>query len=204
MPGKNVQKTILLASASPRRRDLLDQIGIAYRVLPADIDESALAGEKPADYTVRVAAGKVTSVAVSRREGEVILGADTAVVLDDRMLGKPEDEAHARAMLGELSGRTHRVFTAVAVMAPDDRLETRLSVSEVTFANLDPEWIAAYVAGGEPMDKAGAYGIQGWAGCQIQKVDGSYSAIMGLPLFETARLLASAGLELPQLRGLEA
>lgn len=190
---------MLLASASPRRRELLDQIGVPYRVLPADIDESANAGENPGQYTRRMAEGKVRAVAAQRAPGEVVLGADTAVVLGDRMLGKPDGPQQAGEMLRALSGRTHRVFTAVAVLDQDGDVETRLNVSAVCFASLDDEWIAAYVATGEPLDKAGAYGIQGWAGCQISEVRGSYTSIMGLPLFETARMLAAAGFELPQM-----
>jgi septum formation protein len=191
--------SILLASASPRRRELLDQIGVRYRVLPADIDESAQSGEAPGPYVLRVAANKVKAVVPHRNPGEIILGADTAVVLDHHMLGKPDDESQARAMLRMMSGRTHQVFTAVSVLSAEGELDSQLNVSEVSFAELADDWISAYVATGEPLDKAGAYGIQGWAGSQIQQVRGSYSSIMGLPLFETARLLGGAGLRLPQL-----
>ena len=191
--------SVLLASASPRRRELLDQIGVPYRVLPADIDESAQAEEAPGPYVLRIASEKVMAVAAHRKPGEIILGADTAVVWDQHMLGKPEGDAGARAMLRMLSGRTHQVFTGVCVLSPVDDLETRLNISQVSFAELADEWIDAYVATGEPLDKAGAYGIQGWAGSQIERVQGSYSSIMGLPLYETARLLAAAGLRLPQI-----
>ncbi len=194
-----VSDRILLASGSPRRRELLDQIGVAYRVLPADIDESPLPNEAPDVYTRRIAAEKVSAVATRRDPGEIILGADTSVVLGEQMLGKPSDEAEAREMLQLLSGRIHEVFTAVAVLDPDNRMHTSLNVSQVEFARLDRAWIEAYVATGEPLDKAGAYGIQGWAGTQIRRVEGSYSSIMGLPLFEAARLLALAGLRLPQI-----
>ena len=190
---------ILLASASPRRRDLLDQIGVAYRVQPADIDESPLEGEAPEPYTLRIARGKVETGALDRFDGEIVLGADTSVVVGDEMLGKPTDEGQAFEMLRMLSGNTHQVYTAVAVMDPNGAIESVLSISDVEFAAMDDEWIRAYIATGEPMDKAGSYGIQGWAGCQIRRVSGSYSSIMGLPLFETARLLGNAGLELPQI-----
>lgn len=196
-PHASVQ--VLLASASPRRRELLDQIGVPFRVDPADIDESPHVGEPPGDYTLRIAKEKVLAVARRRKPGEIVIGADTAVVLGDRMLGKPDGKSEARDMLGTLSGQTHQVYTAVAVLGPDASLESCLNVSEVTFADLDDEWIASYVETGEPLDKAGAYGIQGWAGCRISRMHGSYSSIMGLPLFETARLLAGAGLELPQI-----
>lgn len=195
----DLRSTILLASGSPRRRELLDQIGVAYRIVPAGIDESPRPGEDPESYTRRIAREKVMAVASRRSQGEIALAADTAVVLGERMLGKPESEAEAAAMLRALSGRTHQVYTAVAVLAPSDALEVLLNVSEVTFADLEDDWIRAYVATGEPMDKAGAYGIQGWAGCRIRRVSGSYSAIMGLPLFETAQLLSRAGLSAPQL-----
>lgn len=199
MSDAPAKTTVLLASASPRRRDLLEQISVPYRVLPADIDESARPGEAPGPYVLRIAEEKVLAVSPMMRTGEVVLGADTAVVLDDQMLGKPEDETEAVEMLRLLSDRTHSVFTAVCVLASGSSPETRLNISEVSFARLDDVWIEAYVATGEPLDKAGAYGIQGWAGSQIRKVEGSYSSIMGLPLYETARLLSHAGLDLPQI-----
>lgn len=194
-----VLERIMLASGSPRRRELLDQISVAFRVVPAGIDESSKPGENPADYTARIAAAKVQAVAGKRHPGEIVLGADTAVVLGERMLGKPEDEEDAAAMLGLLSGRDHQVYTAVAVLDPLNSLHTALSISTVNFSTLSQEWISAYVDTGEPLDKAGAYGIQGWAGTQIRRVEGSYSSIMGLPLFETAALLSAAGLRLPQI-----
>lgn len=203
MNEKAGEITVLLASASPRRCALLDQIGVSYRVDPADIDESPLPGEAPGPYTRRIAEEKVRAVALRRRTGEIVLGADTAVVLGDQMLGKPADEAEACEMLRALSGHTHEVYTAVAVLSPQGALLEGLNVSEVTFAELDEHWISEYVAAGEPMDKAGAYGIQGWAGSQIRMMHGSYSSIMGLPLYETARLLSGAGLCLPQISGLE-
>lgn len=190
---------ILLASASPRRRALLKQIGVPHRVQPADIDESPLAGEAPKPYTLRIARGKVEKGALGRRQGEIVLGADTSVVVGDQMLGKPGDEEEAFKMLRTLSGVTHQVYTAVAVMDPGGKIETSLNISDVEFADLDDAWIRSYIGTGEPMDKAGAYGIQGWAGCQIRCVSGSYSSIMGLPLFETAQLLGNAGLDLPQI-----
>ena len=199
MVGGTSNDSIMLASGSPRRRELLDQIGVAYRVIPAGIDESALPGELPGEYTQRIAAAKVDAVAGRRMPGEIALGADTAVVLGDEMLGKPADEAEARAMLRALSGRCHEVFTAVAVLDPRGEWHCCLNVSQVEFAALEEDWIHAYAKTGEPLDKAGAYGIQGWAGTQIRRVEGSYSSIMGLPLFETARLLARAGLRLPQI-----
>lgn len=194
-----VRERILLASGSPRRRELLDRIGVSYQVAPADIDESALESEDPIAYTARIAAAKVRAVEGRREPGEIVLGADTAVVLGEQMLGKPSTEEEAAEMLLALSGRVHEVYTAVAVLDPGGRLLADLNVSRVSFAALSREWIDAYVATGEPLDKAGAYGIQGWAACQISEVVGSHSSIMGLPLFETARLLARAGLPLPQM-----
>ena len=198
-PNPDNDSRIVLASGSPRRRELLDRIGVAYEVVPADIDESVIPGEDPATYTGRIAAAKVAAVAGRLSRSVIILGADTAVVLGEDMLGKPSGPAEAVEMLQALSGRAHHVFTAVSVLDCEGSLHSALNVSRVTFADLDADWITAYVATGEPLDKAGAYGIQGWAACQISEVEGSHSAIMGLPLFETARLLARAGLPLPQL-----
>ncbi|HKJ16370.1 MAG TPA: Maf family protein [Xanthomonadales bacterium] len=195
----NSNRAILLASASPRRRDLLDQIGVSYRVQPADIDESPLPGEAAEPYTLRIAREKVIAGSGHRHEGEIVLAADTSVVVGDRMLGKPVDQDEAFDMLSILSGATHQVFTAVSVMNDRGRVESCLKVSDVEFAEMGDEWIRAYIETGEPMDKAGAYGIQGWAGAQIRRVNGSYSSIMGLPLFETAILLGNAGLRLPQI-----
>lgn len=195
----NTENRILLASASPRRRDLLDQIGVAYRVQPADIDETPLENEAPKPYTLRIAREKVEKGAQGRHDGEIVLGADTAVVIEGRMLGKPGDEDEAFTMLRMLSGNTHQVYTAVAVMGREGGIETALNISDVEFSEMEDGWIRSYIATGEPMDKAGAYGIQGWAGCRIRRVSGSYSSIMGLPLFETAQLLGRAGLGLPQI-----
>lgn len=199
MISEHTRAAIMLASASPRRRELLDQIGVSYFVQPADIDETPLPGEQPKPYTLRIAREKVMAVAGTRKNGEIILGADTAVVVGDQMLGKPADEDEAFAMLRMLSGVVHQVYTAVAVMGRDGELESSLRVSDVEFATMDDDWIRAYIETGEPMDKAGAYGIQGWAGVRIREVRGSYSSIMGLPLFETANLLGNAGLRLPQI-----
>lgn len=180
---------LILASASPRRRDLLRQLGVEFEVMPADVDESLRAGETPAQYTVRLAREK--ALAVWRQEGGrlPVLGSDTAVVLDDEILGKPADRAEAVAMLERLSGRTHEVYSAVALVHGDGVVHERLNVSRVTFAELDPGWIACYCDTGDPMDKAGAYGVQGRAGERIARIEGSFYGVMGLPLFETSRLL---------------
>ena len=185
---------VYLASASPRRSELLRQIGVPFEVRPADIPETHTAGE-PADALVlRLAAEKADAVwrRVPAAERRPVLAADTAVVLDERVLGKPADEAEAAARLAALSGRTHRVLTAVALRC-GDAAETLLSTSEVRFRATTAEERAAYCHSGEPLDKAGAYGIQGRAAMFVEHLEGSYSGVVGLPLFETAALLARCG-----------
>jgi septum formation protein len=198
---------IYLASQSPRRSQLLEQIGVPHRLLvpnaPGDVAEDTealelvLPGEPPAAYVERVTALKLDA-AVQRlaRRGlptAPILCSDTTVALNDRIFGKPLDADDARHMLAQLSGQEHRVLTAVAVQAGAQRFAA-LSVSHVRFAELDSAQIDAYVATGEPLGKAGAYGIQGPAAAFIAHISGSYSGIMGLPLYETAQLLRQAGL----------
>ncbi len=193
---------IYLASQSPRRRQLLDQIGVRHELLQprADEDAEALeaerAGELPADYVQRVTRAKLHAARERlRRSGwpdAPVLCADTTVALGRRILGKPRDAAGAVATLTLLSGRTHRVITAVAV-AHGGREELAVSCSHVRFARLPASAIDAYVAGGEPFGKAGAYAIQSAIAAWIERIDGSYSGIMGLPLFETAALLRCAG-----------
>ena len=198
---------IYLASQSPRRSQLLEQIGVHHRLLvpnaPGDVAEDTealelvLPGEPPAAYVERVTALKLDA-AVQRlaRRGlptAPILCSDTTVALNDRIFGKPLDADDARHMLAQLSGQEHRVLTAVAVQAGAQRFAA-LSVSHVRFAELDSVQIDAYVATGEPLGKAGAYGIQGPAAAFIVHISGSYSGIMGLPLYETAQLLRQAGL----------
>lgn len=198
---------IYLASQSPRRSQLLEQIGVPHRLLvpnaPGDVAEDTealelvLPSEPPASYVERVTALKLDA-AVQRlaRRGlptAPILCSDTTVTFEDRIFGKPLDANDARRMLAQLSGRVHRVLTAVAVQAGAQRFAA-LSVSHVSFAELDPAQLDAYVATGEPMGKAGAYGIQGAAAAFIAHMSGSYSGIMGLPLYETAQLLRQAGL----------
>jgi septum formation protein len=185
---------VYLASASPRRCELLKQIGVRFEVRPAHINEEPLSDEAPEAYVVRLAAAKAEAVwATVRAQPQPVVAADTAVVLDGTILGKPGDAAEAVDMLERLSGRTHRVLTAVA-LRDGAGLETRLSASEVRFrATTHPERLA-YCATGEPFDKAGGYGIQGQAAVFVEEVRGSYSGVVGLPLFETAALLARAGL----------
>lgn len=184
---------LILASASPRRRELLAQIGIACTVQPVDLDETAHPGEAPRAYVERLALAKARAGSV-QNPGAIALGADTAVVLDGEILGKPRDRDDAFAMLRRLSGREHEVLTAVA-LANEERAAVRTSTSRVGFADLSDDAIAAYWATGEPADKAGAYGIQGLAAVFIHHVSGSYSGVVGLPLFETTELLREFGVE---------
>jgi len=185
---------IYLASGSPRRRELLQQIGVPFRVVGAAVDEAVRPGEAPAAYVERLAAAKADAgLAGSRDEADVpVLAADTAVVLGGKVLGKPADRQDAEHMLRQLSGRTHEVLTAIALLTVSG-LESRISRSEVTFRSLAAEEIQDYWETGEPADKAGAYAIQGRAAVFIADLRGSYSGVMGLPLFETADLLSKAG-----------
>ena len=191
---------IYLASRSPRRRELLKQIGVAFEVLvlrdhpgrSVDVDESQLPGEGPDDYVRRVGLAKANAgwerVLQRRLRRFPVLAADTVVCVDEIILGKPPDPSHAVKMLRLLSGREHRVLTAVAVKL-DERSELVVSESRVRFADISQADIEAYVASGEPTDKAGAYAIQGRAGAFITELHGSYSGVMGLPLHETLQLL---------------
>lgn len=185
-------KRLVLGSASPRRLELLAQLGITPDdVRPADIDETPLKGELPRPYCTRVTLAKAE--AIERATGEVVLTADTTVAVGRRILGKPADEAEARAFLQLLSGRRHRVFTAIAVI-DDNGARTRDVETQVRMARLSDEDITGYLATGDWKGKAGAYAIQGPAGAFIPWISGSYTAVMGLPVHETARLLAAAGI----------
>ncbi len=191
---------LYLASRSPRRRELLTQIGVQYDTIffrnppreDRELDETPHADEIPMAYVERVARAKAEQgrqiVAERRLLLQPVLAADTALEFDGRIIGKPADTDDAQGILRRLSGNTHRVLTAVAV-AFEGRIESRLSVSEVRFGVLEETEIRRYVSSGEPMDKAGAYGIQGHAGMFVEHLAGSYSGVMGLPLFETAQLL---------------
>jgi septum formation protein len=185
---------VYLASGSPRRRELLAQIGVPFRLLAAAVDETPLREESPLAYVSRLAAAKAEAGWVSARDDALtpVLAADTAVVLDDEILGKPRDRADALDMLHKLSGRAHQVLTAVALRSAAN-LKVSVSDSRVTFRPLEPVEARAYWDTGEPRDKAGAYAIQGSAAVFITDLRGSYSGVMGLPLFETADLLQSAG-----------
>ncbi len=187
---------IYLASASPRRRELLRQLGIEFEALPSNILEVRRAGESPADYVARVARDKAQFVARLVRERELparpVLGADTEVVLDEEVLGKPRDRVHGLEMLRRLAGRTHEVLSAVCVLHRDVE-HAALSTSRVSFGALTEAEIAQYWETGEPQDKAGAYAIQGRAAAFIVRLEGSYSGVMGLPLHETAGIFKKIG-----------
>lgn len=187
---------LILASASPRRSALLDQLGVRHRVVVAAIEESRIHGESPQAYVRRIAMDKATTVLAREGGAVTVLAADTIVVADRAVLGKPRDRHDAADMLQRLSGRSHEVMSAVVLLARDREPATALSVSRVTFAPLSPEWIEAYCATGEPMDKAGAYAVQGLAALRISHLEGSFSGVMGLPLFEAGELLHAAGFAL--------
>jgi septum formation protein len=182
---------IVLASGSPRRRQLLEMLRIPHRVVAPDVDESRRDAEAPERYVVRLAHAKARAV-VERAPGEVVLAADTTVVLAGELFGKPVDAADAVAMLSRLQGRTHEVMTAVAV-ARDERIEHALDVSHVTFRPADRATLTAYVATGEPLDKAGAYAIQGLGAPLVERVEGDFFGVMGLPLRLALDLLERFG-----------
>jgi septum formation protein len=203
---KLLDKKIYLASKSPRRRELLRQVGVEFELLSlrtdpargADVSEDERPGESPLDYVARVAREKGAFawnvLHLRRMPLRPVLSADTTVTIDGQILGKPADKDEAAAMLERLSGRTHQVLTSVA-LHHTDIAEQVTQVSNVRFATLSPATIKAYCATPEPYDKAGAYGIQGLAALFIEHIEGSHSGIMGLPVFETARLLKKAGVE---------
>ncbi len=182
---------LVLASASPRRRQLLEMLGIEHRVVPPDVDEAHRAGEAPADYVVRLARDKARAVS-GRDPRPLVLAADTTVILGDELFAKPATVGEAVEMLGRLAGRTHQVYTGVA-LAQGERVETALDVSDVTFRRLSRDQIANYVATGEPMDKAGAYAIQGKGAALIDGIRGDFFGVMGLPLRLVLDLLERFG-----------
>jgi septum formation protein len=200
---------VYLASGSPRRRELLQQIGVSFRVVGTAVDEAVRPGEAPPAYVARLAAAKADAGWAKADAGRTrsrdptdapVLAADTAVVLDGKILGKPADRQDAEGMLRQLSGRTHEVLTAIALRTAGG-LESRISRSEVTFRSITADEVEDYWETGEPGDKAGAYAIQGRAAVFIADLRGSYSGVMGLPLFETAELLDRVGVPRWQSRG---
>lgn len=186
---------LFLASRSPRRRELLARLGVPFRVLDVDVPEVQAVDESAQDYVCRVAADKATAgwLLAGGAPGMLVIGADTEVVLDGQVLGKPVDDAAAAGMLQRLAGREHEVLTAVVLIGPDGSRQV-LSRSRLRFAPLSVTEIAAYVRSGEPAGKAGGYAIQGAAESFVQSFSGSYSGVMGLPLFETSGLLRAAGM----------
>ena len=183
-------KSLHLASSSPRRREILEALGLGFSVGAADVDEQRLDGEPAGDMVLRLARDKAR--AGSPGDDFVVVGADTAVVLGDDIFGKPVDQVDALEMLARLSGTTHQVLTGVAVWA-GQRMRASLSVTDVRFREISPDEARAYWQSGEPADKAGAYAIQGKGGVFVKEITGSYSCVVGLPVFETVSLLKEAG-----------
>jgi len=190
----NTSPAFILASASPRRRELLKQLDVTFKVQPADIVETVNAGETARQFVRRMALEKALAGFEQGGRLEVTMGADTIVVLNDEILGKPGSQAGAETMLGRLSGQTHHVYSAVALVVEAGKVLETLNVTAVTFGEMPRAWIKQYCQGDEPMDKAGAYAVQGGAGQYIRCIEGSYSGVMGLPLYETAVMLRQAGL----------
>ena len=189
---------IILASASPRRRELLERVGLTnFTVAAPNVDESVEPGLSPADMVETLSLRKARAAAQNARPDELIIAADTVVALDGTVLGKPRDEDDAFAMLSALSGREHRVCTGVTVLR-GDRAVTEHEVTAVTFRELSPDEIRGYIATGEPMDKAGAYGIQGVGALLVSGIRGDYSNVMGLPVFRLGQILREFGLDLLQ------
>jgi nucleoside triphosphate pyrophosphatase len=190
----NSNKPMILASSSPRRRELLKQIGVDFRIIVADIDETIREDECARDYVCRMAREKALEVHRHDSVTVPVLGADTTVVVNGSILGKPVDREDAIRLLESLSARTHEVWSAVALLIPGGKMLECLNITRVTFSELDRTWIESYCDSGDPMDKAGAYGVQGMAAQKISHLEGSYSGVMGLPLHETAEILQEAGI----------
>lgn len=187
---------LVLASSSPRRQQMLRTMGLDFTVAPAEVDETPLPGETPQSFASRMAGAKARAVAGSHPDAWV-LGADTVVTREGVILGKPRDRAEALAILQHLAGRTHQVLSAICLCSLAQGIErTEVDTTGVTFISAADQLLSAYIATGEPLDKAGAYGIQGRAGAFIRRVEGSYTGIMGLPLFETAELLSRSGIRI--------
>ena len=185
---------LILASASPRRRELLAGLGLRFEVRPADIDETPRDGETPASYVLRLAQEKAAAVAAP--DGALVLAADTTVVIDGEILGKPEDEADARRMLGLLAGREHEVLTGISLRETGGRAASHVESSRVRMAALSAEEIAWYAATGEPLDKAGAYAVQGLGVLFVETVTGNHSNVVGLPIPAVYKLFAALGYDL--------
>ncbi len=192
-----MSRDLVLASGSPRRREILERLGFEFTVRPVDIDESPVSGEVPGDYVLRLARAKARAAA---RAGELVLAADTIVAIGGEILGKPRDAGHARVMLERLSGKEHQVHTGVALCDLERALQLAVVEStQVRFAALSAQEIDWYVATGEPLDKAGAYAVQGCGALFVEAVSGSYSSVVGLPVATTYRLLRRAGYFPPNL-----
>ncbi|MDD5320216.1 MAG: Maf family protein [Methylococcales bacterium] len=185
---------IILASASPRRKELLDQIKVFYKVYPVVLDETPLPYETPRNYVQRLAAEKSAACVAQLATDIPVLAADTAVILGDVIMGKPKSEADALAMLTQLSGKTHQVYSAISLRGRQH--DQAVSITDVTFRRLTKQEILDYLHSGEPLDKAGSYAIQGLGSMFVESIKGSFSGVVGLPLFETAQLLSKQGIEL--------
>ena len=192
-----MNEQLILASASPRRKELLDQIGVRYIVNPVDIDETPKDREMALDYVGRVAAEKSAACVSELIDFLPVLAADTSVVLDGQIMGKPKNREHAMTMLSQLSGKTHNVYSAISLRSQcENKHFQALSKTEVRFRNISPEEIQSYWDTGEPKGKAGAYAIQGLASVFVESIKGSFSGVVGLPLFETAELLSKQGIKI--------
>ena len=189
-----MEDEFILASGSPRRKELLDRFGFRYRIVRTGVDESIAGNEAPEIYVRRIAMLKARWAFERDDSGLPVLAADTTVVLDGQIIGKPDDADHAAEMLRTLSGRTHAVYSAVVLLPRTGAPLESLNVTRVSFDSLNDDWIAAYCASGEPLDKAGSYAMQGQAAEFISRIEGSPSGVMGLPLFETLELLRAAGI----------
>ena len=187
-------KHIILASASPRRKELLDQIKVIYEVYPVDLDETPKPNENPLDYVQRVAAEKSATCVAQLNPSAPVLAADTSVILNGVIMGKPKDQRDALAMVMQLSGKIHQVYTALSLRGREH--SQVVSKTDVTFRTLTEQEILTYWQTGEPLDKAGSYAIQGLGGVFVESIKGSFSGVVGLPLFETAQLLSKQGIEL--------
>lgn len=191
-----MKSALILASQSPRRKELLNQLGYQFKTISADIDEIVLENESPSDYVMRLAIAKAKVVAQTQPADCVVLGSDTSVIFESHILGKPENIEQCCQQLLMLSGNTHQVLTAIAAVK-NEQVVSALICTEVTFKTLTIEEIKRYWHTGEPQDKAGSYGIQGIGGQFVKQINGSYSAVVGLPLYETAKLLAELDLPTP-------